>query len=143
MIIYYSRTGNTEKMAKAIKEGLHRVPGMEVESKFDTTPEEVMSVDAVLIGSPTYHHDMAINIKNLLENTVAKNINMRGKLGACFGSYGWSGEAPKLVQEIMKTKFEMKVIKPPLQVKYKPNDKDLEECRQLGENVAKTIAGLA
>jgi len=44
-----------------------------------------------------------------------------------------------MVLEIMEHKFEMKVLKPPLLIKYTPDEKGLEECRKLGKNVAKQI----
>jgi NAD(P)H dehydrogenase (quinone) len=63
LIVYYSRTGNTEKMAKAVAEGARTVQGVEVELKYYTTPEELVDLDAIVIGIPTYHHDMPIDIK--------------------------------------------------------------------------------
>ena len=48
-----------------------------------------------------------IDFKNLFEEAAVKGISLKGKIGAAFGSYGWSGEAPKLILEIMKNKFEM------------------------------------
>ncbi len=52
---------------------------------------------------------MPVDFKNLFEEAAVKGINLKGKMGAAFGSYGWSGEAPKLILEIMKYKFEMQV----------------------------------
>jgi flavorubredoxin len=46
-------------------------------------------------------------------------------MGVTFGSYGWSGEAPKDIFEIMKNKFEMQVIEPLLIDTYSPNEKTL------------------
>jgi flavorubredoxin len=51
---------------------------------------------------------------------------LKGKIGAAFGSYGWSGEAPRLVLEILKNKFEMEVVEPPLLIKYTPDNDGLE-----------------
>jgi len=110
LILYYSRTGNTEKMAKAIAEGAKTVQGVEVELNYYVTPEGLSDFDAVIAGTPTYHHDMPLSVKNLFEEAAVKNINLKGKIGAAFGSYGWSGEAPRLVLEILKNKFEMQVI---------------------------------
>jgi flavorubredoxin len=107
LIFYFSRTGNTEKMAKAVAEGARTVEGVETEIKYQTTPEELAEFDAIIIGTPTYHHDMSADMKNLLEETAVKNIRLEDKIGAAFGSYGWSGEAPKLVLEILKNKFRM------------------------------------
>lgn len=64
---------------------------------------------------------------------------MKGKIGAAFGSYGWSGEAPRLALEIMENKFGMQVIKPPLLIRYSPDQTGLEKCRELGRNVADKV----
>ena len=88
---------------------------------------------------PTYHHDIGIDMKRLLEDLAVKGINLKGKVGAAFGSYGWSGEAPRMLLEVLKNKFEMETIEPPLLVKYNPDEKSLEECRKSGKTVAERI----
>jgi flavorubredoxin len=138
LVLYYSRTGNTEKMAKAVAEGAQTVKGVKATLTYHVKPDELADF-AVILGMPTYHHDMSQDMKRLLEETAAKGINLKGKVGAAFGSYGWSGEAPKLLLEIMKNRFEMKVTEPPLLVKYAPDEKGLEECRKLGKRVAESV----
>jgi flavodoxin I len=139
LIVYYSRTGNTEKMAVATAEGARAVQGTEVEVKFQASTEELINYDAIVIGTPTYHHDMSLDMKNLFEEAAVKNINLKNKIGAAFGSYGWSGEAPRLVLEIMKNKFQMRIIEPGLIVKYEPDQKSLEKCREFGKKIAEEI----
>jgi len=139
LILYFSRTGNTEKMAKAVAEGAQMVKDVEAEIKYQTTPEELVGFDAIIIGTPTYHHDISADMKNLLEETAVKNINLEDKIGAAFGSYGWSGEAPRLVLEILKNKFRMRTIEPPLVIKYEPDDKGLALCRELGKKVSEQL----
>jgi flavorubredoxin len=78
-------------------------------------------------------------IKNYLEEAAVKNINLREKIGAVFGSYGWSGEAPRLVQEILGNKFGMIVTEPPLLVNYTPDQTSLEKCFALGKRVAESL----
>jgi len=136
LIVYYSHTGNTEEMARAIAEGAKTIQGVEVELKRHESPWRLVDFDAILIGAPTYHHNMTNNIKRFLEEVAFHNINLKDKIGAAFGSYGWSGEAPRMVIEIMENKFGMKALKPPLLIKYTPNEKDLEECNKMGKNVA-------
>ena len=57
---------------------------------------------------------MPVDFKNLFVEATVEGISLRDKIGAVFGSYGWSGEAPRLILEIMKNKFGMKTIEPPL-----------------------------
>lgn len=141
VVVYYSRTGNTEKMAKAISQGAQEVPGIEVRLilDFEAVPREFESADAIFVGVPTYHHDMTRGIKQLFEELAVQQVNLENKVGVCFGSFGWSGEAPRLTQEIMENRFGMRVRKPPLLVKYSPDEKALEKCRMLGKEVAQQL----
>ena len=139
LIVYYSQTGNTEKMAKTIAEAAGAAQGVEVELKYYVTPEELVVFDAIAVGIPTYHHDMPVGIKNLFEEVARKKISLKGKAGAAFGSYGWSGEAPQMILEIMKNKFEMGIIEPPLLIKYTPDQTALEKCREFGKRIAEKL----
>jgi len=139
LILYYSQTGNTEKMARAVEDGAKSVAGVNVELKYFARPEDLVESDGIILGMPTYHHDVGMEMKSLLEELAVKGINLKGKMGAAFGSYGWSGEAPGMLLEIMKNKFEMETIEPPLLAKYNPDKKRLEECRKLGKTVAEKI----
>ena len=95
LVLYYSRTGNTEKMAKAVAEGAKINDDVTVELNFHVEPEDLITFDAVLIGTPTYHHEMAVEFKNLFEEAATKGISLKGKVGAAFGSYGWSWRSTK------------------------------------------------
>jgi flavorubredoxin len=143
LIFYYSRTGNTEKMAKAIAEGAKSAENVEVELNYYVEADELAKFDAILVGAPTYHHEMPIDVKKLFEDAAAKGISLKGKIGAAFGSYGWSGEATKFVLEIMKNKFEMRVIDPPLLAKYVPDQNTLNMCRNLGKHVSESLIHVA
>ncbi len=139
LIVYYSQTGNTEKMARAIDEGAKSVVGIDVEMKYFVRPEELVEADAIILGMPTYYHDIGMDMKNLLEAASKEGINLKGKVGAAFGSYGWSGEAPNMLLEIMKNQFQMDVMEPALRIKYNPDKNGLEECHKLGKSVGKKI----
>ncbi|MEM3626668.1 MAG: flavodoxin domain-containing protein [Candidatus Bathyarchaeia archaeon] len=139
LILYYSRTGNTEEMAKAIAEGAKTIAGVNVEINYYVSAEELAKFDAIALGVPTYHHDMDSSIKNLFEEAAVKGVKLNGKIGAAFGSYGWSGEAPKLALEIMKNKFEMQTMEPPLLIKYAPDKNGLEKCMEYGRKIAERL----
>jgi len=126
-------------MAKAVAEGAKTLGTPDVELSYHVDAEDLPSFDAILLGAPTYHHDMPLDMKNLFEEAAVKGISLKGKVGAAFGSYGWSGEAPKLLLEIMKNKFEMHVTEPPLLAKYAPDEKTLNLCRDLGKRVSETL----
>ena len=139
LVLYYSRTGNTEKMAKAVADGARSVTGTEVEINYYVPEEQLSEHDAILVGTPTYHHDMPGTIKNYFEEVAAKNVSLKGETGAAFGSYGWSGEAPKLVLEILKNKFGMNITEPPLLVNYEPDQAALEKCYAFGKRAAESL----
>jgi len=141
LILYDSQTGNTEKMAEAVAEGARSVQGVEVELKYYARPEELAEAAAIIFGSPTYYHDITLPIKQVMEEAAKANVRLQGKIGAAFGSYGWSGEAPKQVLEILKNRFGMTLVEPPVEVLYEPNKEQLEKCRELGKTVAQKIAG--
>ncbi len=130
-------------MANAVSEGAQGIGDVEVELNFHVDAESLNSYDAILIGAPTYHHDMPVDFKNLSEEAAVKGQNLKGKIGVAFGSYGWSGEAPKLILEIMKNKFEMQTIEPPLLAKYNPDQNILNSCRNLGKKVSESLMNRA
>jgi flavodoxin I len=139
LVLYYSRTGNTEKMANAVSEGTQNIGNVVVELNFHVDAESLNNYDAILVGAPTYHHDMPVDFKNLFEEASVQGLNLKGKIGAAFGSYGWSGEAPKLILEILKNKFEMQLVEPILLAKYSPDQNILNVCRDLGKKVAESL----
>jgi flavorubredoxin len=139
LVLYYSRSGNTEKMANAVAEGAKSAGAPDVELAYHINAEDLVSYDAIVLGTPTYHHDMPIDMKKLFEDAADKQVNLKGKAGAAFGSYGWSGEAPKLLLEIMKNRFEMQVIEPPFLAKYTPDGSVLDKCRDFGKRVSETL----
>jgi flavodoxin I len=139
LVLYYSQTGNTEKMANAIVEGARNVANTEVEMEYHVDADDLNRFDAIIVGVSTYHHDMPMDVKHLFEEAAQKSINLKGKTGAAFGSYGWTGEAPRLVLEIMKNKFEMHIIEQPLLAKYTPDQNTLNACRELGKHFSETL----
>jgi flavorubredoxin len=90
IIIYDTRSGNTGMMAKAVEEGLKEA-GVDVLSKrtVSARANELANVDAVVLGAPTYHHDLMASMKTFLFEM--EKADLKGKVGAAFGSYGWSG----------------------------------------------------
>jgi flavorubredoxin len=139
LIFYYSRTGNTEKMAKAVAEGISSTGKAEVEMKYFIDAEDLAGYDAILVGTPTFNKDMPIDTKRLLEQAIAKDIGLKDKVGGTFGSYGWSGEAPKLVLDLMKDKLGMLTVEPPLLSKLTPDAATLDKCREFGKRISETL----
>lgn len=87
LVIYYSESGNTKKMAEQVVEGIKK-EGVEVLLKEvkDTAPEELLKFDAIVIGSPTYYGTMSAEIKKLFDESVKFHGKLEGKVGAAFSS---------------------------------------------------------
>ncbi len=142
LVLYYSRSGNTEKMAKAVAEGAQSVNGVEVQLDYHVEPKDLTGYDAIIVGAPTYRKEIPMDFKNLFEEAGAQGISLKGKIGAVFGSYGWSGEATKVMQDIMQSKFEMQITEAPINVKYIPDQAALDACRDLGKRVSESLKNL-
>ncbi|MDP1852955.1 MAG: flavodoxin domain-containing protein [Candidatus Omnitrophota bacterium] len=87
LVVYYSRSGTTEKMARIISENISK-EGIEVNLKNVTglDADELLKYDGVLIGSPTYYGTMSCEIKKLLDESVKFHGKLDGKAGGAFSS---------------------------------------------------------
>ncbi|MFA5553773.1 MAG: flavodoxin domain-containing protein [Phycisphaerae bacterium] len=87
IVIYYSRSGNTEKMARIIADSM-TAEGVETDCKSvdKVKPENLRDYDAIVIGSPTYYGHMAAAIKQLIDETVTFHGKLDGKVGGAFSS---------------------------------------------------------
>ncbi len=87
-IIYYSRTGNTEAMARLIAEGARMEDGVEAElSRIQDFPaKKALEYDGIIMGSPTYYGSMAAEVKKFFDDSVAFHGKLSGKVGAAFSS---------------------------------------------------------
>lgn len=90
LILYYSRTGNTKKMAELIAEGARTEKGVEVQvrSVEDVKVEELPHFDGIVVGSPTYYGAMAAEVKKFLDESVKLHGKLDGKVGGAFSSSG-------------------------------------------------------
>ena len=87
IIIYYSKTGNTKKMAQLIAEGITQEKvHVVVKDVIDVSAVELLEYDGIIIGSPTYYGTMSWQIKKLLDDSVKFHGKLDGKLGAAFAS---------------------------------------------------------
>lgn len=144
LVIFDTMWESTQMMAKAVAEGLHE-EGMEY-TMFDLSVNhrsDVMSAaleaSALVLGSPTLNNGMLPRMTDYLY--YMKGLRPTNKVAACFGSYGWSGEAVKLMNEILK-ELKMTICHPGLRVPYVPNHAHLRDCVELGRTVAKSTRAL-
>ncbi len=137
VVVYLSTSGNTKAMADAIVEGAR---SRNIEAKavnfHEAKIEDMKSADAIALGSSTFHYKMLPPMEKFIDSLG--KASLKARVGAAFGSYGWSGEAPVLIAEQMR-KIGMNVIDPVLRIQYAPAEKDLEECKRLGKDLANKI----
>ena len=138
IIIYETRSGNTEMMAKAIETGL-KESGVEVGLKKGAraNADDLKDVDAIVLGSPTYVRSLIATMKTLLFEM--DKVDLKGKVGAAFGAYGWSGESVEMMSDTMKHIFEMDVIEPGLKMKGTEVVTGEKECKEFGQKIAAKI----
>ncbi len=137
-VIYWSSTGNTEKMAEGIAEGA-KTDGINVILKnvSEASPEDVFGSDAVALGCPSMGAEELDNDEMEPFVEALNNEKIKGKPVALFGSYDWGdGEWMRNWEERMKG-YGANVIEEGLIINLTPDEEGLNKCKQLGENLAK------
>ena len=138
IVVYLSTSGNTKAMAEAIAAGIES-KNIEVKavSFYDVKPEDLNEAEAIAVGSSTFYYRMLPPMEKFINETLV-TTNPQGKIGAAFGSYGWSGEAPIMIAEKMR-EMGMTVLDPVLRILHTPTEKDLQECKRLGVDIAEKL----
>jgi flavorubredoxin len=140
LIVYATRTGETEKIADLIAEGI-RFSGHEAEVRKVTDvkkEDDLKGFDAVVFGSPTYHGEMVQGMKTLL--FMAEKAELDGKVGGAFGAFGWSGEAPDRIFDTMKNIYRMNMVSAPLRLKSSGLGGGMKMAQDYGREVAEGMA---
>ncbi len=143
LLLTLSPHGNTRDMAAFVREGLEG-QGVEVEERAIITVENqelrdlIESTDALVVATPTINRDAPPPVWNAL--SLLTTVAPRGKLGAVFGSFGWSGEAVKMVEErLAGLKYHLPV--PGIHFRFKPTEEDQSACREFGRKVGEALQG--
>jgi NADH oxidase (H2O-forming) len=140
-IVFASAYGNTASMAGKVAEGV-RAGGLTpvlmnaVEVPMEKIIDEFEVSAGFLIGTPTLNSNVPQPILQLIANLVV--LNVKGKPASVFGSYGWSGEAIKTVQDIL-TSMRLKVSPDPVRVRMSPSEADLAACVEFGRKFAEVV----
>lgn len=87
LVVYYSQSGNTEKMAQAVHAALEE-EGVEAVLKKveDIVANELLKYDAIIMGSPTYYGSMAWQLKKIIDESVKFHGQLKGRIGGAFSS---------------------------------------------------------
>jgi NAD(P)H dehydrogenase (quinone) len=151
LIIYDSRTGNTEKMASAVADGARSIDGTEVVVKTvdKAKVDELLGFDAIILGSPTYYGNVSGKLKEFIDKTYNIHGKLEGKVGGAFTSSGLTatGAETTILSILHALLIHGMVVQGRSDDKHygaaaveSPKKEETEFCEELGRRVA-TLAG--
>jgi flavorubredoxin len=141
LIVYDTMWDSTEKMAKAILEGiisegikarLYRIPF----SDNGDIIGELLETKGVLVGSSTINNGVLPTVAPFLREM--EGLRPKNKLAAVFGSYGWGGGATSTIEKSLKS-AGMELVAPAMTIKWVPDKTELQKCYDYGKEFAKKI----
>jgi len=141
LVIFDSMWHSTEEMAHAVSDGLveagvsTNMVNLQVHHRSDVMTQ-VLGAKAVVLGSSTLNNGLLPRMAGFL--MYMRGLKPTNKLGATFGSFGWSGEAVSLMNKALE-EMKIDVIEDGLKIKYVPDAEKLEECREMGRRVGKAV----
>ena len=128
-VIYYSKTGNTEKLAELVAEGCREVPGVEVE--MIRLPESevaaVLAADALAIGSPDYFSYMAGHVKTFYDDALAHKEALSGKPYVALGTHGGGARVLESLERLSQS-LGLKQAAPGMMCQGAPGPGDAESA---------------
>ncbi len=141
IVAYETMWESTGKMARAVVEGI-RKEGVEarlfriaVSDRGDII-KELLEARALVAGSSTVNNGLLPPAAPFFEDL--RGLKPTGRLAAAFGSYGWSGGATKMLEQIL-SEAGMKIVHPAVEVKWVPDESDLDRCVEMGRKVASMV----
>ncbi len=149
LVLYYSRSGNTKKLAEAIAEGITQVEGITcvMKSVSEVSKDDFVLSDGIIAGSPVYFGTMASELKEVFDTFLGIRRSMEDKIGAAFAtSADPTGGKETTIMSIMQAMliYGMIVVGDPLEATGHygvactgaPDKKTVENARKLGKRVA-------
>ena len=141
LVIYDTMWESTEKMAKAITTGIN-MEGVSVKlinlahAHRSDVMTDILDAKAVVLGCATLNNGLLPRMAGFL--MYMRGLRPTNKIGAAFGSYGWSGEGVKLMNAAME-EMKFNIIEPGLRIKYVPDHESLKPCVEMGQRIAKAV----
>jgi len=142
LIAYISAYGYTEEMAKQVAAGLKKTENVEVDLLdierilLGDLEQHVVKADGIIVGSPTINQNTLLPVYKLF--SVINPIRDKGKPAAAFGSFGWSGEAVKLIEDHLKN-LKLKMVCEGQTARFFPSSEEADSLIQFGEGFAKAL----
>ena len=155
LVMYFSKTGHTKRLAEAIAEGVKEVRGVGCAVKVATevTRDDFLEANGIIAGSPVYFGTMAAELKAVLDKFVVIRKQMGDKIGAAFATSGdQSGGKETTMMSIIQAFliYGMIVVGDPLDATGHygvsctgaPDEKTITNAHKLGKRVAKIVQKL-
>lgn len=153
LVVYDSKTGNTETMALAVAKGAQQAGDLEVTVKKaeETKNSDLLAADGIILGSPTYFGQMSSKLKAFIDESVKVHKDLTGKVGGAFTSSGGtaSGAETTLLSIVQAMLIHGMIVQGRADDKHygvavtgAPKKKDLAECEKLGKRVATLVLQL-
>lgn len=142
VIVYDTMWQSTALMASTIADGIITNENAQVKvmplsgSNRSDIAVELLEAGALIVGSPTINQQMFPTIADVL--CYLKGLKRKNLIGQVFGSYGWAGEATKLIQEELK-QMHIELISEAVTAKYVPTTDVLAKCYALGQELGKIL----
>jgi flavorubredoxin len=141
LIVYNTRKGATREIGLLIANGLTD-NGITVTLKDAAEikhEKDLAGYDAYIFGSATYHGEMMEFMKQIL--FLAEKTGLRNRVGAAFGAFGWSGEAPGRIFDTMLHILGMRMVKEPLRLKSPSDPQAVERAVEYGRMITENLMG--
>jgi len=137
VVVFDTMWGSTEKLARAVAEGLGaggtKTVVMPLRSSHRSdVATEILEAGALLVGAPTINRQMFPSVADVL--SYLKGLKRKSLLGAAFGSYGWAGEGVQQVHDALTAMSA--ATEPPVKCQYVPDAAALETARALGQRIS-------
>ena len=155
LVMYYSRSGNTARLAEAIAQGVHQEEGIDcvLKAVADVTQEDFAACDGIIAGSPVYFGGMASELKEAFDQFVSIRSQMEGKVGAAFATAGDpSGGKETTIMSILQALliYGMVVVGDPMSATGHygvscvdaPDERTIDNAAKLGLRVASLVKQL-
>ncbi|MEA3403872.1 MAG: NAD(P)H-dependent oxidoreductase [Armatimonadota bacterium] len=141
-VVYYSKTGNTERMAELIAEGCREVPGVEVEvvKLPGVDMDRLQEADGYAIGSPDYFSYMAGHVKTLYDEALSLKEQLSGRPYVAFCTHGGGGRALESLERLSQA-LGLEQVAPGELCAGAPSGESEERARRLGRRLAEAVAG--
>jgi flavorubredoxin len=142
LITYVSAYGYTRQMAEAIAKGIHEVVDykiniVDIENMLMGELEElIVRSKSLLVGSPTINQNTLMPVYRMF--ALINPLRDKGKKAAAFGSYGWSGEAVKIIENQLKS-LKLNVVMEGISTKFSPGDQKQQQMIEFGKRFAQFL----